>query len=93
MPPTVWMLRMFGANPFSKTRRIHREAERINRRRPRPRRRAPVEYRPVGPKLVRGRGLARRRAGNPWPTLIYVLLAASGTIWVFAKIVTPFLAG
>jgi len=71
--PVMW----FGRGPL---RRIARTANRINRLRPKKRRRARDE-RPAGPKLVKGRG--RPRARSPLLTaLVYLLVAAAVVLFL-----------
>ena len=69
-------------------RRIERTSDWINRA-PR-KRKQPKRGRPVGPRLVRGRGLARRRFDwrRPLSLIVYLLLAAGLTLLIFRTYVT-----
>ena len=47
----------------------------------------------AGPRLVRGRGIARRRFESPWPSrLVYLCLAAAGMIVLFKYFLVPVLS-
>jgi hypothetical protein len=87
------LITMGTGGVLSRLRRIQRDLKWANRRRKRKRRAIPEDERPCGPKLVRGRGLARRRT-EFWglKALIYLLLAAVGTILLFKYLVVPFLS-
>jgi len=83
---------MFGvSNHYGVFRRLTRLANDMYRlprkRRPRPGR----CQKPVGPRLVRGRGRPRRRTlSRLGAALVYLILAASLTIVVFKYFVAPF---
>jgi len=75
-------------------RRVTQLADRLYRlprkRRPRP----GTREKPVGPRLVRGRGLARRRTHSRLGgVMVYLVLAAGLTIILFKHFVAPFVAG
>ncbi|MHC4137561.1 MAG: hypothetical protein ACYTDU_06560 [Planctomycetota bacterium] len=85
---------MYGAPNLSKlVRRLTRLANDMYRlprkRRPRP----GISEEPVGPRLVRGRGLARRRTlSRLGAALVYLVLAAGLTVVVFKYFVAPIVA-
>ena len=81
----------YGIN-INRFRRIQRLADRINARTPRTKRRIPKAGRPVGPKLVRGRGYARRRRASVW-LLVFVLLTGAFVLAFFHDYVLPLVAG
>ena len=87
------LITMGTGGVLSRFRRIQRDLKWANRRKKRKRRAIPDDERPCGPKLVRGRGWARRRR-ELWvlKALIYLLTAAAGTFMLFKFIVVPFLS-
>jgi hypothetical protein len=76
-------------------RNIKRLADKTNRAWVRRRsKRAARAGRPVGPELIRGRGIARRRRTTSVPrVLVYLLLSAAGVVFLFKYVVVPFLTG
>jgi hypothetical protein len=87
------LITMGTGGVLGRFRRIQRDLKWANRRRRKSRRRIPDDEKPCGPKLVRGRGWARRRR-EAWglKVLIYLLLSAAGTQLLFKFIVVPFLS-
>lgn len=82
----------FGGGGANAVRRAFRNLERATAMRKRRRRRKiPENERPVGPKLVRGRGLARRKsdpdAALRW--IVYFLLAACALWWLARLCLAP----
>lgn len=75
-------------------RRVTNLADRMYRLPSKRRPRAGARERPAGPRLVRGRGLARRRKrARLGPVLVYLGIAAGLTIILFKYLVAPFVAG
>lgn len=75
-------------------RRLTRLADRMYRLPRKRRARAKGREKPVGPKLVRGRGRPRNRQLSRLVGLVlYLVLAASLTIVLFKYFVAPFVAG
>ena len=72
-------------------RNIERLAERINKRSRAKRKRPKGSGKPVGPKLIRGRGLLRRRPKNRIEILVYLLVAAGLSILIGRYILLPIL--
>lgn len=74
--------------------RVTRLADRMFRLPHKQRRRPGSREKPVGPRLVRGRGRPRSRLGSRLGALVvYLVLAAGLTIFLFKYFVVPFLAG
>jgi len=74
-------------------RRVTRLADRLYRLPKKQRARPGKRDKPVGPRLVRGRGLARRRTRSRLgEAIVYLVLAAGLTIILFKYFVAPFLA-
>jgi hypothetical protein len=81
-----------GASPFNRIRAIGREAERINRKPSRTRRRHARAGKPIGPRLVRGRGLARRRPGRGLArVVVHLVVAAALSLMLWKWVLLPFL--
>jgi len=80
---------MWGFNRF---KRIERVADRINRL-DRRKRKCPKPGKPIGPKLVKGRGRSRLRPADAIGKLVSMLVAAALTVAVFKYVVVPFLMG
>jgi hypothetical protein len=82
---------MYGAARI--VQRVTRMADRLYRL-PKKRRLPPGKgEKPAGPKLVRGRGLARRRPRSRLGSIVvYLVLAAGVTILLFKYFVAPFVA-
>jgi len=82
---------MYGA--VNVVRRVTRLADRLYRLPRRQRPRAGTGDKPVGPRLVRGRGRARRRTRDRLgAAFVYLALAAGLTIILFKYVVAPFVA-
>lgn len=86
------MVGMYGA--VNVVRRVTRLADKLYRLPSRKRRRPGRGEKPVGPKLVRGRGRARDRTlSNLGALFLYLVLAAGLTIVLFKYFVAPFVGG
>ena len=83
---------MIGWGGMNWGRRIQRASRRVNARLREKRKRRKGSGRPVGPRLVRGRGLRLRRPKSGIETLVYLLVAAGLTIIAFKYIVTPLIS-
>ena len=70
-------------------RRVIAAIKRATRGKLRKRRRAPKPGRPVGPKLVRGRGYARRRAGVSVSLLVASVVVGMLVLLAFREVVLP----
>jgi hypothetical protein len=87
----IYMVGMYGA--VNVVKRVTRLADRLYRL-PRKRRLRAGSRKPVGPRLVRGRGRPRSRLGSRLGGLVvYLVLAAGLTVFLFKYFVVPFLAG
>jgi len=71
--------------------RIERVAATVNTRLRAKRKRPKGSGRPVGPKLVKGRGLLRRRPESHIGVLVYLLVAAGVAILIGKYILIPIL--
>ena len=85
---------MRGVNFGNRVRAFIRAVDRMNQkpaRTRRPRRAGPE--RPIGPRLVRGRGLARRRRGRGLArAAVSLLVAAALSLMLWKWVLLPFLA-
>jgi hypothetical protein len=86
----IYMVGMYGVARM--VRRVTRLADKMYRLPRKRRRRAGSREKPVGPRLVRGRGRPRSRLGSRLGGLVvYLVLAAGLTVFLFKYLVTPFL--
>ena len=75
------------------SRLVEGAANRVNKRRPKKRRKTRRDEKPAGPRLVRGRGWARRRVRS-WfspETLVYLLLAGALMHFIVKYLLGPYL--
>ena len=74
-------------------RRVIRAIKRATRGKTRKRRRAPKPGRPVGPKLVRGRGYARRRTGVSVALFVVSVVVGMLVLLALRAVVLPRMIG
>lgn len=79
---------------YTRFRALKRDVDRMSDPVRTRRKRAAHDNRPIGPRLVRGRGLARRRRGAGIARMVvYVLIAAALIILLSKTVLLPFLVG